>query len=151
MLLADSNVWLAMVLDKHELHAATRRWMNQQTAASSVYFCRATQQSVVRLLTTTAVLMPYGRRPLTNKAAWSTYEAFRNDERIAWAEEPLELESSWIRLAAVRSPSPKLWMDAYLAAFAIAGGYQLVTTDRAFKHFKGLDVRLIADSRTGTG
>ena len=35
--------------------------------------------------------------------------------------------------------SPKLWMDAYLAAFAIESGQQLVTTDTGFRQFKGLD------------
>ena len=40
--------------------------------------------------------------------------------------------------------SPKLWMDAYLAAFARAGGYQFITTDRAFSQFTDLDLVLIA-------
>lgn len=35
--------------------------------------------------------------------------------------------------------SPKVVMDAYLAAFAVAGGYRLVTLDRAFVQFKGLE------------
>jgi predicted nucleic acid-binding protein len=35
-------------------------------------------------------------------------------------------------------------MDAYLAAFAVAGTYQLVTTDKAFKQFKGLDLNLLS-------
>lgn len=148
MLLADSNVWLAIALDKHEFHPAARAWMDEQTARRSVHFCRATQQSVIRLLTTGAVLAPYGRLPLTNRDAWALYEAFRNDDRIAWAEEPLELESNWKRLAAVKTASPKLWMDAYLAGFAMAGGYKLVTTDTAFEHFKGLDVRVITSSRS---
>jgi predicted nucleic acid-binding protein len=34
-------------------------------------------------------------------------------------------------------------MDAYLAAYAVAGGYQMVTTDSAFKQFKGLDLELL--------
>jgi predicted nucleic acid-binding protein len=34
-------------------------------------------------------------------------------------------------------------MDAYLAAFAFTGGYRLVSIDRAFKQFPGVDVRLI--------
>jgi predicted nucleic acid-binding protein len=34
-------------------------------------------------------------------------------------------------------------MDAYLAAFAIALGSQLVTTDKAFTQFAGLDVEVI--------
>jgi predicted nucleic acid-binding protein len=61
----------------------------------------------------------------------------RADERIAWVEEPSGLEASWKKLAAGSKASPKLWMDAYLAAFALAGGHQLVTTDKAFKQFKG--------------
>ena len=31
------------------------------------------------------------------------------------------------------------WMDAYLAAFAIAGGHQLITTDKGFKQFAELN------------
>jgi len=34
-------------------------------------------------------------------------------------------------------------MDAYLAAFALSGAHQLVTTDRAFKQFKGLDLLVL--------
>jgi predicted nucleic acid-binding protein len=34
-------------------------------------------------------------------------------------------------------------MDAYLAAFAFAGGYRMVTTDAAFKQFRGLDLELL--------
>jgi hypothetical protein len=34
-------------------------------------------------------------------------------------------------------------MDAYLAAFAQAGDYQLVTTDAAFAQFDGLDLELL--------
>jgi predicted nucleic acid-binding protein len=37
-------------------------------------------------------------------------------------------------------------MDAYLAAFARAGGYQFVTTDRAFSQFADFDLVLITRS-----
>ena len=109
-------------------------------------FCRSTQQSFLRLLTTRAVLALYGTPPLSNKAAWSAYEGFLADERIAWASEPRGLESHWKNLAGNAKASPKLWMDAYLAAFALAGGYQLVTTDKAFKQFKGLDLLLLTNA-----
>jgi predicted nucleic acid-binding protein len=42
-------------------------------------------------------------------------------------------------------PSPKLWMDAYLAAFALQSGHRLVTTDRDFRQFKGLDLFLLGE------
>jgi predicted nucleic acid-binding protein len=35
-------------------------------------------------------------------------------------------------------------MDAYLAAFALAGGYQFVTIDKAFAQFDGLDLVLLS-------
>jgi predicted nucleic acid-binding protein len=34
-------------------------------------------------------------------------------------------------------------MDAYLAAFALAGGHQMVTNDTAFRQFSGLDLVLL--------
>ena len=52
----------------------------------------------------------------------------------------------WRTLAAADSASPKVWMDAYLAAFAIAGGLRLVTLDRDYKNFvpQGLDLVLLS-------
>ncbi len=35
------------------------------------------------------------------------------------------------------------WADAYLAAVAITGGYRLVTTDKVFKQFKGLNALVL--------
>ena len=144
MPLADSNVWLALTLSKHEFHAVARRWLERQSSREAALFCRSTQLSFLRLLTTSAVLAPYGVPALSNQAAWSTYEGFLADERIAWAEEPRGLETTWKRLAGGSKASPKLWMDAYLAAFAMSGGHQLVTTDKAFKQFKGLKLLVLS-------
>jgi toxin-antitoxin system PIN domain toxin len=143
MPLADSNVWLALALSKHEFHRSARTWLKQQSSPNPALFCRATQQTVLRLLTTKAVLAPYGLPPLSNKAACSVCEGFLADERVAWGEEARGLESSWKNLAAGSQASPKLWMDAYLAAFAIAAKQQLVTTDKAFRQFKDLDVLVL--------
>jgi toxin-antitoxin system PIN domain toxin len=144
MLLADSNVWLALALSKHGLHQTVRAWFARQKLPKSVMFCRATQQSFLRLLTTSAVLAPYAIPPLANKAAWSVYEGFLADKRVSWVPEPRGLGSLWKNLAASSKPSPKLWMDAYLAAFALAAGYGIVTTDKAFKQFKELDVIVLS-------
>ena len=76
MLLADSNVWLALALSKHVFHAPVRAWLGEQAPREALY-CRSTQQSFLRLLTTRAVLAPYGIPPLTNQAAWSVYDGLR--------------------------------------------------------------------------
>lgn len=144
MNLCDSNVWLALALSSHVHHPVTRDWLDGVSVSGSVLFCRATQQSFLRLLTNAAVLAPYGNRPLTNSAAWNTCSSFLSDDRIALRiEEPPGLEVRWHDLAVRETASPKLWMDAYLAAFALAAGYRMVTTDAAFEQFAGLDLLLL--------
>lgn len=144
MLLCDSNVWLALVLSKHVHHGTAREWLGTVELPASVVFCRATQQTFLRLLTNAAVLGAYGNPPLTNRQAWSVYEALVADDRIAFkGDEPPGLEPRWKELAARGTASPKLWMDAYLAAFALAGRLRMVTTDAAFRQFRELDLLLL--------
>ncbi len=143
--LCDSNVWLALALSKHVHHSAAREWFDAVGDTASVVFCRATQQTLLRLLTNASVLSPYGNPPLTNRQAWEAYAALLADDRVGFrAEEPAGLDVHWKRLALRDTASPKIWMDAYLAAFALAGGYRLVTTDQAFKQFRGVDLELLA-------
>jgi len=142
--LCDSNVWLALALSRHAHHAAAREWFEAVAEPRSVLFCRATQQTFLRLLTNASVLSPYGNPPLTNRQAWQAYQALVADDRIAFrSEEPAGLEALWRRFAVRETPSPKIWMDAYLAAFALAGGHRMVTTDVAFRQFRGLDLEVL--------
>lgn len=150
MVLCDSNVWLALTLSKHVHHPACHEWLDTIEETASIGFCRATQQSFLRLLTNASVLRPYGNRPLTNRRAWKVYETLLGDDRIVFrVDEPSGLEARWTQFALRKSASPKLWMDAYLAAFALAGGYTMVTTDGAFEQFRGLDLELLGKSRAG--
>ena len=50
---------------------------------------------------------------------------------MQFAPEPFALEQEWRKMTAQERPAPKIWTDAYLAAFARTGGMQLVTLDRA--------------------
>lgn len=107
MILCDSNVWLALALSKHSHHTAAREWLGTIEAPASVFLCRATQQTFLRLLTNATVLGAYGNPPLTNRQAWSAYEALLKDDRIAFrAEEPPGLEPLWKDLAARATASP---------------------------------------------
>jgi toxin-antitoxin system PIN domain toxin len=147
MKLPDVNIWLALTLSGHSHHQAARIWLDGQEDHSSIYFCRATQQGLVRLLTTAEVLAVYGIPPLANREAWSVLESFMADDRIAFANEPADVKDSWKALAAFRDTnSPKLWMDAWLAAFARCSGFQMITTDKAFSQFAGLDFHVVKAS-----
>lgn len=95
-------------------------------------------------MTTAAVVKLYGAQVPANSEAWALHAAIRNNARIRFADEPPGLEEAWQRFGAIGSASPKLWMDAYLAAFAVSGGYRLITSDKAFKQFPGLDPLLLA-------
>ncbi|SGB17100.1 putative TOXIN VAPC41, CONTAINS PIN DOMAIN [Mycobacterium tuberculosis] len=145
MLLCDTNIWLALALSGHVHHRASRAWLDTINAPGVIHFCRATQQSLLRLLTNRTVLGAYGSPPLTNREAWAAYAAFLDDDRIVLAgAEPDGLEAQWRAFAVRQSPAPKVWMDAYLAAFALTGGFELVTTDTAFTQYGGIELRLLA-------
>jgi len=98
MPLADSNIWLALALSKHAFHSAAQTLLTERKPREAL-FCRSTQQSFFRLLTTRAVLAPYRIPPLSNKSAWSIYAALRADERISWVDEPSGLEVIWKKFA----------------------------------------------------
>lgn len=140
MTLADSNIWLALTLSQHLFHAAAQRWLLSLPKSRKVAFSRSTQQSYLRLLTTAAVVSAYGIPPLSNHDAWLAYQGWLADARIEYVDEPPGVEALWKTLAVRKTSSPKVWMDAYLAAFAIAGGLQFITTDKDFKQFQGLNL-----------
>ncbi len=146
MKLLDVNIWVAVSVDTHSTHRSALDWLAEQDGTSSLCFCRATQQGFIRLLTTSVVMKGYGYEAYSNSQSWSAYEGFIADPRIVFAPEPPGLEETWKFLALRKTPSPKLWMDAYLAAFAIRSGCQLVSADKAFSQFKGLDFHLIGNS-----
>jgi toxin-antitoxin system PIN domain toxin len=146
MKLPDINIWLALILSGHSHHEAARGWLEGQNMPKSICLCRTTQQGVLRLLTTAEVLAGYGLLPLSNREAWDVLESLMADDRIIFAREPAGLDKSWRAFALRETHSPKLWMDAYLAAFALRSGCQLVTTDKAFSQFQGLDLHLVNHS-----
>jgi toxin-antitoxin system PIN domain toxin len=142
--LCDVNVWLALLIDHHALAAPVTSWFETVEEPGGLLFCRATQQSLLRLLTTHAVFGAYGSSPLDNRQAWQVYETVLADERVAYlGTEPLGLDRYWRQFTDRPTASPKLWMDAYLAAFALAGGYAIVTTDSAFRQFSGVQVLIL--------
>ena len=144
MILCDTNVWMALSLSRHNQHKAAQSWLDSVDRPASIWFCRATQQSFLRLLTNKSVLGAFGNPPLTNRQAIDAFESLLSDDRIGLVlPEPVGLESCWRQYACRDTASPKLWMDAYLAAFAVSGGYQLVTNDSAYRQFAGLNLLVL--------
>lgn len=89
---------------------------------------------LLRLLTHRSVM---GTDVLSSREAWRVYRTVLSDERIQFAPEPFALEQEWRKVTMQDQPTPKIWTDCYLIAFARAGGMQLVTLDRAVLSIAG--------------
>jgi toxin-antitoxin system PIN domain toxin len=142
--LLDVNVWLALAFPAHAHHQLALSAYLQATPAQPACFCRATQQGFLRLTTTPAFQHSCNITGFTNRDALNALAQMMASPAVAYREEPSGLEQVWHRLGALNSASPKVWMDAYLAAFAIAGKLQMVTLDQAFLQFAGINVTILA-------
>ena len=127
-LFPDVNVWVALNSEVHAHHATAKRWYEAIPPSVTIVFCRQTQLGLFRILTTAAVM---GQEALTQLQCWRIYDQWTSSGQVAWADEPSGLEAELRALTAGATSSPKIWMDAYLAAFSGAGDLTLVTFDRA--------------------
>ena len=138
--LPDVNIWIALAAEGHVHHLPARAWFARQ-ADGSVAFCRITQMGLLRLLTNPRVM---GRAPRTIGQAWETFEQLRADRRLVFASEPERIESAWRGFMTQPAVGPSSWTDAYLAAFAEAHSYSLVTFDTGFARWPALELQLLS-------
>lgn len=134
--LPDVNVWLALGVPDHPRHERARRYWYEESGRQ-LAFCRITALGFLRLITNPAVM---GDQPLTVPKAWKAYAEFRGLPEVIVATEPEQCDSFLEAWATTGTPSRRHWTDAYLAAFAKAGGFRLVTFDQDFTRFPDLDL-----------
>lgn len=134
MHLLDVNVWLALAFDSHQHYASAVTWFSS-AQAETCCFCRVTQLGFLRLATTPRIMM---NQALTLKEAWLAYDNLFNDPRVVYADEPYGIEPLWRGYTQHDTFSPKVWNDGYLAAFAQAANFELVTFDRGLTQYKDL-------------
>lgn len=141
--LPDVNIWIALAAEGHVHHVPARDWFAAQPDAS-IAFCRITQMGLLRLLTNSHVM---GRAPRTIIQAWEAFGQLRADRRLVFATEPDRVESAWRQLMTQAGVGPSSWTDAYLAAFAEAHSYSLVTFDTGFERWPALNLNLLSLAR----
>jgi len=134
----DANVWLALLWSRHVHSEKAITWF-EGSADEQFLYCRFTQITVLRLLTTEKVM---GKDTRTMSEAWELWDQIRADSRIAFLPEPDDLENDLRKFSRLASRSPKVWADAYLLAFASTAGVKLVTFDRALES-RGPDVLVL--------
>ena len=132
--LPDVNVWLALAVNQHPHHdAAAAYWSGHQ--AGPVWFCRVTMLGLVRLLSNPKVM---GEQALDLKQSLATYHHFAALPEIGWHAEPSDCGDHLQKLVSTDLPA-RLLTDAYLAAFAGSARLRMVTFDKDFGRFQGLD------------
>jgi uncharacterized protein len=129
-LFPDVNVWIALTSERHIHHNVAARWFATLGEDSRLCFCRITQLSLLRLLTTQAVM---GAEVMTQPEAWQIFDRWLDDPRVVFLDEPAGLEQAFRSHSRRRSSAPKEWADSYLMAFAAVSGLKLVTFDHAFR------------------
>jgi toxin-antitoxin system PIN domain toxin len=134
----DVNVWIALAIAEHVHHKAAQAWLD--SSQGPVIFCRVTQMGLLRILTNRHAL---GSDTLSAALAWGAFDAFLRNNRISMSEEPSELEHHWRLATNHERPGSNWWTDAYLAAFASAAGFTLVTFDAQLARRKDARTHLL--------
>jgi uncharacterized protein len=135
----DVNLWVALVVAEHT-HAPQARLWAEQAKIDEMALSRITQMGLLRLLTNSHVM---GADVLSARDAWKVFDRLTNERNIFFAAEPAGIDAIWRELTPASRPGSNFWTDAYLAAFAKATGYTLVTFDRGFASLKGVPVRVL--------
>ena len=84
----DANVWVALLWGRHIHSERAREWL-ERSPEEKFFFCRFTQLTVLRLLTSAAVMGNYVRKM---PEAWELWDEVCADDRVAYLSEPEAIE-----------------------------------------------------------
>src|SRR6267378_4328576 len=114
----DANVWLALLWGRHVHSEKARAWF-ERSADEQFFFCRFTQITVLRLVTTKEIM---GKDAQNRTETWNLWDKIWADHRIAFLPE----QDGWKRgsrhLSPLPAPSPKVGQDAFFPASAPVRG-----------------------------
>lgn len=134
--LPDVNVWLALLNGQHPHHQAAKAYWDS-AAGQRIAFCRITMLGLLRLSTNKTVM---GGTPYTPAQAWQAYQAVIDLPEVSLIAEPLGIEGAMQKLTHSPKSGTPDWTDAYLAAFASLAGLRMVSFDKGFTQYGGLDL-----------
>ena len=132
--LLDVNVWLSLSIPDHVHHVRAKRYWDTEAADLRV-LNRVVALGILRLLTDART---FGTAALDAAAARRVLRSWLGMQRVTFAHDPPQLDDvldDWAGSLDIRG---RHWTDAYLAAFATAGGYRLVSFDAGFVRYPGL-------------
>ena len=132
--LPDLNVWLALVWPEHSHHQQAVRYWEVQ-ASDQVLFSTVTALGLVRLVSQPKLMGPAVRNAAEASALLA---ALCQQPGVGLAEPEHDGWEVFHQLLRGGEIPARLCTDAHLAALAIANGWRLVSFDRDFERFAGL-------------
>ena len=132
--LLDVNVWLALAVKEHVHHAPAMAYWHE-TEARRRHFCRVSALSLVRLLMHGGLM---ANAPLSLPQAWEHYRRWRDLPGVALVDETPTLEHVLEKYIAADLPA-RHFTDAYFAALCTSTGLRLISFDKDFRRFAGLN------------
>jgi len=137
MYVVDANVLLYAVNRDTPHHEEARTWLDGALAGvEDVYFTDLVELAFLRLATKAEIFA----RPLTISEACGTLELWRSAPAAVGATGDLRRTCD---LLSATGTAGNLVNDAYLASLAAERGFRIVTFDRDFERFPGVDVHLL--------
>jgi len=137
--LPDLNVWLALACPEHSHHQHAVRYWEQQ-AADQVLFCTVTALGLVRLVCQPKLM---GTTVKNAAEASALLEALCKQPGVQLAAPEHDGWEVFHQLLRCAELPARLCTDAHLAALAITNGGRLVSFDRDFERFEGLERLLL--------
>ena len=133
--LPDLNVWLALAAADHlHHHQAIRYWETQ--AAEQVLFCTVTALGLVRLVQQPKLM---GSAVKDSAEASALVLGFCQQPGVSLMKPIADGWELFHQMLQDSNLPARLCTDAYLAALAMANGWRLVSFDRDFERFAGLN------------
>ena len=138
--LCDVGFLLPLCHEAHQHHSLAKARLTAATAAGEFVLCRTGQLGLLRLLTNPAAMRD---SVCTTDEAWRVHDILMSDERFVFRDESLGLQAKLREFTRGFPFSPKLWQEAYMAAFAATAGLGLITFDQGFDKFAGLKAEML--------
>ena len=84
-----------------------------------------------------------GSAAVTLQQAWQAYDKLFSDPHVGYVDELVGIEPVWRSLTQTHLFSPKVWNDAYLAAFARTIDFAVITLDKGFSQYNDLRLTIL--------
>jgi toxin-antitoxin system PIN domain toxin len=138
--LVDVNILIAFLHARHSQSPAAVNWLERQVELHSVLICRVAQMGALRLLSHPVVMKG---DVLSADEFWKGWDRMMEDDRFSLVAEPEGFDRVWRQTTSKLAKGKNVETDAYLAAFARAGNWKLVTLDRGCHRFTDTQLEIL--------